>query len=109
MTLKPLALITGGSRGIGLGIAEHLGRSGFDLAINGRRDAPDVADSIKKLEATGAAVLYCQADVASRVDHAKMVDAIHARFGRLDVLVNNAGVAPDVRADILDATPESFD
>jgi len=104
-----IALITGGSRGIGLGVAMALAKSGFDVAINGRRDASDVADAIKQLEAAGAKVLYCQADVASSDDHKKMLAAIKDRFGRLDVLVNNAGVAPSVRADILEAGEESFD
>jgi 3-oxoacyl-[acyl-carrier protein] reductase len=107
--MKRVALITGGSRGIGLGVARALARDGFDLAVNGRRDAADVAVAMGELESLGAAVLYVRADVAERADHAKMLDAVRARFGRLDVLVNNAGVAPDVRADILDATDESFD
>ncbi|HEV7298526.1 MAG TPA: 3-ketoacyl-ACP reductase [Tepidisphaeraceae bacterium] len=106
---KRVALITGGSRGIGFGVAMKLAESGFDVAINGRRDASDVADAIAVLEKTGAVVLYCQADVASRADHETMLAAIRARFGRLDVLVNNAGVAPSVRADILEAGEESFD
>jgi NAD(P)-dependent dehydrogenase (short-subunit alcohol dehydrogenase family) len=109
MNTKPVALVTGGSRGIGLGVAQHLAKAGFDLVINGRRPESDVKDTISQLTAAGAAVLYCQADVSSREDHAKMLAAIHQRFGRLDALINNAGVAPDVRADILDASPESFD
>lgn len=106
---KRVALVTGGSRGIGFGVAQELARSGFDLAINGRRDAANIADAINTLQSLGAAVLYCQADVASPADHARMLSEIETRFGRLDVLVNNAGVAPDVRADILDASEQSFD
>ena len=106
---KRVALITGGSRGIGFGVAMELARSGFDVVINGRREASDVADPISQLEALGAKVLYCRADVSSRGDHATMLASIRETFGRLDVLVNNAGVAPDVRADILDAGEESFD
>jgi 3-oxoacyl-[acyl-carrier protein] reductase len=107
--MKKVALVTGGSRGIGLGVAQSLARSGFDVAINGRREASDVAAAIESLDALGARVLYCRGDVASRDDHAAMLAAIKNEFGRLDVLVNNAGVAPDVRADILDAGEESFD
>ena len=106
---KRVALITGGSRGIGFGVAQELARSGFDVVINGRREASDVADAISQLGSLGAKVLYCRADVSSREDHASMLALIRQTFGRLDVLVNNAGVAPDVRADILEAGDESFD
>jgi NAD(P)-dependent dehydrogenase (short-subunit alcohol dehydrogenase family) len=109
MNPKKTAIITGGSRGIGLGVAQHLAKSGFNVVINGRRAAAEVQDTVKSLEALGAQVLYVQADVASQADHQKLVNETLARFGRLDALVNNAGVAPDVRADILDAGPESFD
>lgn len=107
--MKRVALVTGGSRGIGYGVAQELAKSGFDVVINGRRDASEIADAIKGLEALGAKVLYCKCDVSSRADHASMLASIKQTFGRLDVLVNNAGVAPDVRADILEAGEESFD
>lgn len=106
---KRVALVTGGSRGIGLGIASELARQGMDLVINGRRSEADVKDAINALTALGASVLYCAADIGNLDDHGRMLDAIRERFDRLDVLVNNAGVAPDVRADLLDASPESFD
>jgi 3-oxoacyl-[acyl-carrier protein] reductase len=108
MNSKRVALVTGGSRGIGYGVAQELAKSGFDVVINGRREQSDVADAIKGLEQLGAKVLYCKCDVASRADHASMLASIKSTFGRLDVLVNNA-VAPDVRADILEAGEESFD
>lgn len=106
---KRVALVTGGSRGIGLGIAECLAKQGMDLVINGRREASEVGQAIAKLESLGASVLYCRADIGELDDHQPMLDAVRERFGRLDVLVNNAGVAPSVRADLLEATPESFD
>ena len=106
---KRVALVTGGSRGIGLGIATALARSGFDVAINGRREPGDVAGVIDQLKSLGADALYCRGDVADLADHARMLGEVRDRFGRLDVLVNNAGVAPDVRADVLDASPDSFD
>jgi NAD(P)-dependent dehydrogenase (short-subunit alcohol dehydrogenase family) len=106
---KRVALVTGGSRGIGLGIAQSLADSGFDLAINGVRDAMDVADVVRSLSQRGAEVHYCRGDVSVAADRIAVLDAVRARFGRLDVLVNNAGVAPAVRADILEATEESFD
>lgn len=107
--VRRVALITGGSRGIGLGIAEALADSGFDLAINGVRERGDVAAALAALANRGAAVEYCQGDVSIPGDREAIVAAVRARFGRLDVLVNNAGVAPTVRADILEATEESFD
>ena len=104
-----IALVTGGSRGIGLGIAEHLAADGAHIVINGRRDESDVQPAIDQIAAKGVDVLYCQADIARADDRAHMMDEIRDRFGRLDVLVNNAGVAPTVRADILEAGEESFD
>ena len=106
---KKVALVTGGTRGIGLGISLQLAESGFDLAVNGRREEPEVADSLEKIESLGATVLYCQADVAVAAARSQMLNEIRERFGRLDLLVNNAGVAPEVRTDLLDATEESFD
>lgn len=107
--IRKIALVTGGSRGIGFGIARQLAKSGLDLAVNGRREESSVADALEELESLGATVLYCQADVADATARADMLTRIRGRFGRLDVLVNNAGVAPEVRTDLLDATEESFD
>lgn len=106
---RRVALITGGSRGIGLGIAESLADCGFDLAINGVRERSEVAGVLAALEKRGAAVEYCQGDVSVTADRQSVVDRIRARFGRLDVLVNNAGIPTKVRADILDATEDSYD
>ena len=108
MTTKPVALITGGSRGIGYGIAEHLAKAGFNLAINGVRPEKAARDALDALRALGAEVLYCPGDVASREARTDMLAKIRAHFGRLNVLVNNAGVAPKERQDILEATEESF-
>jgi NAD(P)-dependent dehydrogenase (short-subunit alcohol dehydrogenase family) len=104
---RRVALVTGGSRGIGLGIAKQLAAGGMAVVINGRRSEEEVKDALDSL--SPAPTLYCQADVGELADHQGMLEAIRQRFGRLDVLVNNAGVAPDVRADLLDASPESFD
>ena len=103
--MKKVALVTGGARGIGLGVAKALAASGFDLAINGRRDESEVIRTLAEFES----VIYCRADIANLKDHVRILDRIFERYGRLDVLVNNAGVAPEVRADVLDASPESFD
>jgi NAD(P)-dependent dehydrogenase (short-subunit alcohol dehydrogenase family) len=109
MQIKRVALVTGGSRGIGRGVAEALADSGFNLAINGVREEGQVSDVLEAIADRGAEVAYCRGDVSAPADRESIVDAVRARFGRLDVLVNNAGVAPSVRADILDATEESFD
>lgn len=105
---KKVALVTGGGRGIGLGICEKLAAEGFDLVLSGRSDASKVQEAVAKLEALGVDVLYCSGDVSSEHDRAAMLEEIKDRFGRLDVLVNNAGVAPKARTDILEATEESF-
>jgi 3-oxoacyl-[acyl-carrier protein] reductase len=107
--MKRVALVTGGGRGIGFGICEKLAADGFNLVLSGRSDASKVADSVKALEGMGAEVLYCSGDVSSADDRAVMLAEIQQRFGRLDVLVNNAGVGPKVRADILEADEESFE
>ena len=109
MAQRRVAFITGGSRGIGLGIARALAASGFDVVINGRREALEVQNVLNELKSAGVEATYVQGDVADLTDHGRMFDQIRGDFGRLDVLVNNAGVAPAVRADVLEATAESFD
>lgn len=106
---KRVALVTGGSRGIGFGIAQCLAREGFDLALCGRRDESLALEPVAKLRELGADVLYIQADVANAEARRGLLAAVRERYERLHVLVNNAGVAPKVRADILEATEESFD
>jgi NAD(P)-dependent dehydrogenase (short-subunit alcohol dehydrogenase family) len=93
-----VALVTGGSRGIGLGVAQALLKDGFEVAICGMRPTCDHKE-----------FFYCQCDISDAGARTRMLAAIRQKFGRLHVLVNNAGVAPKVRADILDATEESFD
>lgn len=107
--MKKVALITGGSRGIGLGIARQLQSNGFDIAINGMRAESMVRDVTDSLRANGTDVLYCQGDMGSSTDRKKILGEIKDHFGRLNVLVNNAGIAPRERRDILNATEESFD
>ncbi len=106
--MKPIALVTGGSRGIGHGCALALAQSGFDLAIAGRRPEAECAGKLDALRQAGAEVLYAICDVAEAAQRDSLLAAIRARYGRLNVLVNNAGIAPSERRDILDATEESF-
>jgi NAD(P)-dependent dehydrogenase (short-subunit alcohol dehydrogenase family) len=106
--MKKVALITGGSRGIGYGIALQLAEAGYDVAINGVREAEAVTGQVQALEKAGARVLYSRANISSREDRTKMLDEINAFYGRLDILVNNAGIAPRERKDLLDATEASF-
>lgn len=107
--MRRVALITGGSRGIGFGIASELAQNNFDLVINGTRSADLVENALKKLREYGVDVMYCPGDIASSGDRKEILSRIKEHYGRLHVLVNNAGVAPKERRDILDATEESFD
>src|SRR5262245_5247274 len=111
--MNPVALITGGSRGIGRGIGLELARAGFDLVINfaGNTSAAErtAKDCAEVGTAKGVRVEICQADISNSGDRHRLLATTEERFGRLDGLVNNAGVAPSVRADILEASEESFD
>ena len=107
--VRPVALVTGGSRGIGLGIAKALAAAGHDVAVGGVREAESVGDALAEVRALGAEVLYCRGDVADPAARAAVLDGVDERFGRIDVLVNNAGVAPAQRADILEATEDSYE
>lgn len=102
-------MVTGGSRGIGLGIACALAKEGYDLVICGRRERCAVSEVVSALGTLGTEVLYVQADVSLAADRRRSLEATKDHFGALNVLVNNAGVAPEVRADILEATEESFE
>jgi len=107
--MSKVALITGGSRGIGLGIAKEFAGLHFDLAINGMRDEDSVSTVLNELRLTGARVIYIQGDVSVKMDRQKMVSQTLEYFSRLNILVNNAGIAPQERKDILEATESSFD
>ncbi|MCV2394422.1 3-ketoacyl-ACP reductase [Actinotalea sp. M2MS4P-6] len=103
-----VAIVTGGSRGIGLGITRRLLEDGFAVAVLATRPQPPDAMAAL-LSEHPERLRYLVGSVAELEDHARVLDAVVGAWGRLDLLVNNAGVAPDVRADLLDATPESFD
>jgi len=104
----PVAVVTGGSRGIGFGCALALAKSGFDLVINGMRPAEQVKEPIAELEACGVRVAYAQGDVGTAEGRETILSTARETFGQLNVLVNNAGVAPKERLDLLETTPESY-
>lgn len=106
---RRVALVTGGTRGIGLGIARALARDGWDLALCGVRAEAEVRDVLGELRAGGRSVHYCAADVARTKDRARLLGSVLASFGTLHALVNNAGRAPRQRADLLDAGEASFE
>jgi 3-oxoacyl-[acyl-carrier protein] reductase len=113
--MNAVALITGASRGIGRGIALELAGIGCDLVINYannlRAAQQTAADCLSAARTAGTTIRaeLCTADIGNSADRSKLVEFAREKFGRLDVLVNNAGIAPAVRADILEASEESFD
>jgi NAD(P)-dependent dehydrogenase (short-subunit alcohol dehydrogenase family) len=102
------AIVTGGTRGIGLGIARALARDGWNLMVSGLRPFADVAETVAGLAASGVEVAYCASDIAKADDRRRLVEATLAQFGTPQALVNNAGRAPRTRADLLEASEESF-
>ena len=113
--MNPVALITGASRGIGRGIALELAKTGYDLVIGYARDESSArqaaAGAHSAAEQLGLSIRaeICRADIGACPDREKLIQFAKSQFGRLDLLVNNAGVAPEARADILEASEESFD
>ena len=104
-----VALITGGTRGIGAGIAVALAEVGFAIAVSGRRTADEVAPFLDTLFEHGVDVMYVAADVGDAAGRANLLNEVKERFGALDILVNNAGIAPRVRADLLEESEASYD
>ncbi len=111
---KPVALVTGSGAGIGRAIAIQLANDGYHVIINSRSANPEIRDKgayevLDRIVESGGSADVVRADVSSPDDRGRLVGEIEAECGRIDFLVNNAGVAPKVRADILDADEESFD
>ena len=110
---SPVILVTGASRGLGRGIALELSRAGYSVAINfagnvkAANDTKELCQQVAKNDSQ--TFLPVQADVSNAADRKRMLETILDKFGRIDGLVNNAGIAPKVRADITEATEESFE
>lgn len=107
--MKRVALVTGGSRGIGLGICRELASAGFSLMVNGMRDVSHVQETLAELRGLGVDVDYAPANIGVHADRLRLVESTIHRFGRIDALVNNAGITSPGRKDILEATEDSFD
>ncbi len=113
MNTAPVVLVTGASRGIGRGVAVSLAEAGFSVAINyvrNREAADNVAAECRKIGKSDQQVFFpIQADIGQSVDRESLISLVLKRFGRIDALVNNAGIPPAQRVDIVEATEESFD
>jgi len=116
MAERPVAIVTGASRGIGKGIAQELASLGYDLVVNyfdftsdGKPDDSRAVQTQKDIKSLGTECEILRGDVSSAGDRDKLVALARSKFGRCDMLINNAGVAPSKRMDLLEATEESFD
>ena len=104
---KKIALITGAQRGIGFAVAKTLGNDGYFIVICDILETAE--DALTELRESGIECGYIRCDISNDKDRKALFETISATYKRLDVLVNNAGVAPQVRADVLDTSEESFD
>ncbi|WP_271895239.1 3-ketoacyl-ACP reductase [Candidatus Phyllobacterium onerii] len=106
--MKPVALVTGARRGIGLGIAKALASKGFDLAITDIVDDAASQSAVKALQKLGANTVFIQSDIADLSSHGATAETAIAKFGHIDCLVNNAGIGSKVRGDFLDLEPANY-
>lgn len=107
MAERAVAIVTGASRGIGKAIALELASLGYDIVVNRVQDS--VPDTKSEVEDLGARCEFVQGDIGKSEDRKRLVETTRGKFGRCDMLVNNAGAAPLKRMDILEGTEESFD
>ena len=109
MNERPTALITGASRGIGRGIAEKLAKAGFDPVINYRSNVEAAEEVASACREVGASPLMIRADVSVAADRRRLIEETWEHFGRLDLLVNNAGITSPGRHDLLELTEDGWD
>lgn len=107
--MNKTAIITGGSRGIGFACAHRLGLDGFNVVLFATRPEASCSENLQKLKNDQIDYIYVQGDLANADDRRRLVDTAVAQYGGIHVLVNNAGVAPLERNDLLEMTEESFD
>lgn len=107
--MKKTAIVTGGSRGIGFAVARQLGKDGYSVVILDVQREEDYKSNFSILQEEKIDYLYLQGDICRKEDRERAVSQCLERFGAIHVLVNNAGIAPKVRADLLEMTEESFD
>lgn len=107
--MKKVAIVTGSSRGIGYAIVRRLGRDGFRVVVSATGPQEKYEQVLAGLTADGIEWRYIRCDIADHDSRLHLIEETVRQFGRIDVLVNNAGVAPKVRADLLEMTEESFD
>lgn len=106
---RPAALVTGGRRGIGRGIAWELARSGFDVVVNDLERDDDAEQTLAGIAARGASAKFVRGDIADTAAHEALVESVWSAFGPLTCVVNNAGVQTRYRGDLLDTPIESYD
>lgn len=109
MNDRPVSIVTGAGRGIGRGIAIELAKLGHAVVINYAGNASAAEECLRLVREAGGDGITARADVSVPADRERLVKESLDAYGRIDMLVNNAGVAPNVRADILEASEESFD
>lgn len=107
--MRKVAIVSGGSRGIGLAIVRGMVRDGYAVCVIATKDESACREPFDEMRSQGGELYYFKGSIASAADRREFVAEVVRRYGRVDVLVNNAGVAPRVRRDILETTEESFD
>ncbi len=107
--VRRTGLVTGSSRGIGRAIAIDLARHGWDIVVNYRSDEQSAQETAQAVTQAGTRAVLIQADIGQLEQQPVLLERIREEFGRLDLLVNNAGIGPRQRVDLLKVSPESYD